>query len=274
MGIRKYKAMTPGTRGGNVSDFSDITKKRPERSLTRALRKTGGRNNRGRITSRGIGGGHKRRYRLVDFRYMKKGIQGVVAAVEYDPNRSARIALVKYEDGQLMYVIAPAQIKVGGTIQCGPTAKIEIGNSMPLKNVPLGAEVYCIEMEPGCGAKIARSAGNGAMVDAKDGKNIHLRMPSGEVRLVNEGCYASIGKVGNAEHENISLGKAGRSRHRGIRPKSRAVVKNPVDHPMGGGEGKSSGGRHPVTPWGKITKGLKTRKKKKASSSKIIKRRK
>ncbi|MFH1665612.1 MAG: 50S ribosomal protein L2 [Candidatus Omnitrophota bacterium] len=274
MGVRKFNPTTPGRRWGNVSDFAEITKDRPEKSLTRALRKTGGRNNLGRVTSRGIGGGHKRRYRIIDFRYSKKGLSGEVEAIEYDPNRSARIALIRYEDGEKVYAIAPVGLGAGSTVQCGPDAKIEIGNSMPLKNVPLGTEVYCVEMDPGRGAKIARSAGNSASVDAKFGKNIHLRMPSGEVRLVLENCYASIGKVGNLDHENISLGKAGRSRHLGIRPLSRAVAKNPVDHPMGGGEGKSSGGRHPCTPWGKITKGLKTRKKNKTSNSKIVKRRK
>lgn len=270
---RKYSAVTPGQRWGTVSSFDEITTNKPKKSLTKALRSTGGRNNLGRMTARGRGGGHKRRYRLIDFWYTKKGFSGLIETIEYDPNRSARIALIQYEDGEKGYVIAPVGMKVGSTIQCGPGAKIEIGNSMPLKDVPLGSEVYCIELNPGGGAKIARSAGNNAMVDAKDGKNIHLRMPSGEVRLVSENCYASIGKVGNIDHENISLGKAGRSRHLGIRPLSRAVAKNPVDHPMGGGEGKSSGGRHPVTPWGKITKGLKTRKKNKASNSKIIKRR-
>lgn len=273
MGTRKLKARTPGQRWADISGFDEITKKKPEKSLTRALRKTGGRNNLGRKTVSSKGGGHKRRYRIIDFRYKKKGLTGVVEAIEYDPNRSARIALIRYEDGEKVYAIAPAGLRVNSSVQCGPGAKYEIGNSMPLKDVPLGAEVYCIELQAGRGAVIARSAGNNAIVEAKDGKNIHLRMPSGEVRLVSENCYASIGKVGNSDHENVSLGKAGRSRHRGIRPKSRAVVKNPVDHPMGGGEGKSSGGRHPVTPWGKITKGLKTRKKKKASDSKIIKRR-
>ena len=274
MGSRKYKAMTPGQRWGSVSDFETITRAKPEKSLTRSLRKTGGRNNYGRKTVSSKGGGHKRRYRLVDFRYAKKGLSGVVETIEYDPNRSARIALIHYEDGEKLYVIAPVGLRTDSTVQCGPGSKIEIGNSMPLKNVPLGSEVYCIEMDPGRGAKIARSAGNSAMVDAKDGRNIHLRMPSGEIRLVREDCYASIGKVGNPDHEKISLGKAGRSRYLGKRPKSRAVAKNPVDHPMGGGEGKSSGGRHPTTPWGKITKGLKTRKKNKASDKKIVKRRK
>ena len=274
MGIKKYKAVTPGQRWGNVLVSDEITKKKPEKSLTRPLRKKGGRNNLGRKTVSGRGGGHKRRYRMIDFRYTKKEIPGIVEAIEYDPNRSARIALVRYEDGDKLYLVAPVDIKAGGAIQCGEKAKIEIGNSMPLKNVPLGAEVYCIELQPGRGAKIARSAGNSATVDAKDGRNIHLRMPSGEVRLVRDDCYASVGKVGNATHENVVLGKAGRSRHLGRTPKSRAVAKNPVDHPMGGGEGKSSGGRHPCTPWGKITKGLKTRKKKKASDNKIVKRRK
>ncbi|MDD5634596.1 MAG: 50S ribosomal protein L2, partial [Candidatus Omnitrophica bacterium] len=187
---------------------------------------------------------------------------------------SALIALIKYDDGSKTYVIAPENLKVGTKLQSGPNAKVEIGNSMPLRDVPLGAEVSCVEMNAGRGAKIARSAGNGAIVEAKDGSNVHLRLPSGEVRLVRDDCYATIGKVGNLEHENVSIGNAGRARHMGIRPQSRAVVKNPVDHPMGGGEGKSSGGRHPCTPWGKITKGLKTRKKKKASNRKIIKRRK
>lgn len=272
--VKKYKARTPGRRWGTVSEYEEITKKSPEKSLTVALRKKGGRNNTGRKTARARGGGHKRRYRLIDFRYSKKGLQGTVEAIEYDPNRSANIALVRYSDGKKIYAIAPAGIKVGTEVQSGPEARIEIGNSMPLKRVPLGSEVYCVELAAGRGAKIARSAGNNAILEAKDGASIHLRMPSGEIRLVSADCYASIGKVGNADHENISIGKAGRNRHKGWRPTSRAVVKNPVDHPMGGGEGKSSGGRHPVTPWGKITKGLKTRKKKKASTNKIIKRRK
>ncbi len=274
MAARKFGTRTPGTRHGMVSDFAEITKSTPERSLTIALRKTGGRNNMGRITSRGIGGGHKQRYRLIDFSYSKKGVAGVVEAIEYDPNRTARIALIKYEDGDKRYIIAPVDLKVGTRVHCGPDVKIEIGNSMPLSHVPLGTQVYCVEMYPGRGGIIARSAGILAQVDAKDGSNVHLKMPSGEVRLVKDNCYATIGQVSNPDHENISLGKAGRSRHRGRAPLSRAVVKNPVDHPMGGGEGKSSGGRHPVTPWGKITKGLKTRKKRKQSGTLIVKRRK
>ncbi len=274
MAVKKFKPSSPGRRWGSMTSFEDITKTTPEKALTRALRKKGGRNNNGRKTVTARGGGHKRRYRLIDFRYSKKDIFGTVEAIEYDPNRSARIALVQYEDGEKKYVIAPVGLNVGNVISSGLNAKIETGCSMPLKRVPIGSEVYCVELDPGRGAKIARSAGNSATLDAKDGKNMHLRMPSGEVRLVKEDCYASIGKVGNVDHENVSYGKAGRTRHLGRRPKSRAVVKNPVDHPMGGGEGKSSGGRHPCTPWGKITKGLKTRKKKKASNNKIVKRRK
>ena len=274
MGIRKLKAYTAGSRWGSVLTFEEITKKKPEKSLTTSLKKTGGRNNLGRKTVAGKGGGHKRRYRLIDFRYSRKGEDAVVSSIEYDPNRSANIALIEYKDAKKAYVVAPMGLKVGTKITCGPKGKIETGNSMELKNIPLGATVCCVEMDPGRGAKIARSAGNGAIVAAKDGGNVHLRMPSGEVRLVKENCYAMVGRVGNADHFNVDLGKAGRSRYLGRKPKSRAVVKNPVDHPMGGGEGKSSGGRHPTTPWGKITKGLKTRKKKKASNSKIIKRRK
>ncbi|MCK5451192.1 MAG: 50S ribosomal protein L2, partial [Candidatus Omnitrophica bacterium] len=220
------------------------------------------------------GGGHKRRYRVMDFKRDRIDEQAEVIGIEYDPNRSAYIALTRYEDGEKGYVIAPVGLKVGMTTLSGPEVKIEVGNSMPLKNVPIGAEVYCVELDPGKGAKIARSAGNNAILEAKDAGNIHLRMPSGEIRLVKENCFATIGKVGNTDHEKISLGKAGRARYLGRRPKSRAVAKNPVDHPMGGGEGKSSGGRHPSTPWGKITKGLKTRIKNKASNDKIVKRRK
>jgi large subunit ribosomal protein L2 len=274
MGIKKYRVVTPGTRFSDVPDFSEITKSKPEKSLTKALPKKGGRNNLGRKTVSSQGGGHKRRYRIIDFRYSKKGFSGVVEAIEYDPNRSSYVALMRYEDGDKRYIIAPEGLRVGMTLQCGPGSKIETGNSMPLREVPAGSTIYCIELSPGRGAQIARSAGGGAILAAKDGNDIHLKMPSGEVRLVSADCYASIGRTGNADHEKISLGKAGRSRHLGRRPKSRGVAKNPVDHPMGGGEGKSSGGRHPTTPWGKITKGLKTRKRNKASSRRIIKRRK
>jgi len=274
MGIKKYGTSTPGRRWGNCLTFEEITKTRPEKSLTEPIRKTGGRNNYGRKTVTAMGGGHKQRYRIIDFKYSKKGLNAVVEAIEYDPNRSANISLMRNADGAKTYMIAPDGLVVGSTIECGPGAGIEVGNSMPLRDIPLGTFVYCVEMEPGKGAKIARSAGMSAIVAAKDAGMIHLRMPSGEIRLVRDGCYASIGRVGNLDHENVVIGKAGRAIHMGIRPKSRAVVKNPVDHPMGGGEGKSSGGRHPCTPWGKITRGLKTRNRKKASSKMILKRRK
>jgi len=274
MGIKKFKPRTSGTRWASSLTYEEITKSKPEKSLLRPLRKSGGRNARGRKTVSSKGGGHKRRYRLVDFRYSKKGMNGVVEAIEYDPNRSANIALMRYDDGEKTYVIAPLGLAPGSKVECGPDTSIEVGNSTELRRIPLGTFVYCVELDPGRGAKSARSAGMSAIVAAKDGSNVHLRMPSGEVRLVKENCYATIGRVGNIDHEKVVKGKAGRMRHLGRRPKSRAVVKNPVDHPMGGGEGKSSGGRNPSTPWGKITKGLKTRKKKKASNSKIVKRRK
>ncbi|KJJ84328.1 50S ribosomal protein L2 [Candidatus Omnitrophus magneticus] len=274
MGIRKYGTFSPSSRWATNLDFSDITKTKPEKSLTTTLRKTGGRNNNGRKTVSSKGGGHKRRYRIIDFFYLNKGKAGIIEAIEYDPNRTANIAFVKYDVGQKGYIIAPVSVAVGTKIESSNTAKIEIGNSTELKNIPLGTMVHCVEFIPGKGAKIARSAGMGAIVLAKDNGIVHLKMPSGEVRLVSEACYATIGQVGNIEYENIVYGNAGRIRHLGVRPKSRAVVKNPVDHPMGGGEGKSSGGRHPCTPWGKITKGLKTRHKKKASDRKIVKRRK
>lgn len=274
MGIRTYSPTSPGKRWQENLKYEEITKTTPEKSLTAPIRKTGGRNSYGRVTCAAKGGGHKRRYRLVDFLYSKKGVPGVVEAIEYDPNRSSHIALIQYQDGKKGYVIAPVGLLVGTTVFCGEGVKIEVGNSTLLRNIPPGTMVYCVELQPGRGAKIARSAGMGAVVAAKDGGNVHLRMPSGEVRLVSELCYASIGQVGNIDHENIVVGKAGKNIHRGVRPKSRAVVKNPIDHPMGGGEGKSSGGRNPCSPWGQIAKGLKTRKKKKASNAKIIKRRK
>jgi len=274
MGIKKKKASSPASRWMTVLTFEEITKTRPEKTLTASLRKSGGRNNNGRKTVSSKGGGHKRLYRIIDFRYSGKGQTGTVESIEYDPNRSANIALVRYEDGRKTYILASMGLKVGTVIESGPRIQIEPGNSTELKNMPLGIMVHCVELDPGRGAKIARSAGGNVIVAAKDAGNVHLRMPSGEIRLVSEKCYATIGRVGNIDHEKVVLGKAGRTRHKGRRPHSRAVAKNPVDHPMGGGEGKSSGGRHPVTPWGKITRGLKTRKKKKASSSKIIKRRK
>lgn len=275
MAIRKMKPVTAGTRWMSVSAFSEITKTRPEKRLIEPLRKSGGRNNTGRVTSRHRGGGHKRFYRIIDFKRNKPGMDAKVSAIEYDPNRSARIALLQYADGERRYIIAPDGVKVGDTLRSGPDAEIRAGNAMPLANIPAGTFVHNIELRPGKGAQVARSAGMAVQLMAKEGKYAQLKMPSGEVRSVPLECMATIGGVGNADHENISLGKAGRSRWLGIRPQSRGVVMNPVDHPHGGGEGKSpQGNPHPVSPWGWHTKGKKTRKTKKASSTFIVKRRK
>lgn len=275
MAIRKLKPVTPGTRWASVSAFAEITKTRPEKSLIEPLRKSGGRNNTGRVTSRHRGGGHKRFYRVIDFKRDKKGMDAKVAAIEYDPNRSSRIALLQYADGELRYIIAPDGVKVGDVLRSGTDAEIRTGNAMPLANIPAGTFVHNIELRPGKGAQVARSAGMAVQLMAKEGKFAQLRMPSGEVRSFSVDCMATIGGVGNADHENISVGKAGRSRWLGIRPQSRGVVMNPVDHPHGGGEGKSpQGNPHPVSPWGWHTKGKKTRKTKKASSKFIVKRRK
>jgi large subunit ribosomal protein L2 len=274
MAIRKMKPMTAGTRWMSVSGFDDVTKKRPEKSLVEPLRKSGGRNNTGRVTSRHRGGGHKRFYRVIDFKRDKKGMDAKVTAIEYDPNRSARIALLQYADGERRYIVAPNGIKVGDVLRSGPDAEIKTGNAMPLANIPAGTFVHNIEMRPGKGAQLARSAGMGVQLMAKEGKFAQLRLPSGEIRNVPVECSATIGNVGNADHENISIGKAGRSRWLGIRPQSRGVVMNPVDHPHGGGEGKSpQGNPHPVSPWGWHTKGKKTRWSKNPSSKFIVKRR-
>jgi large subunit ribosomal protein L2 len=275
MAIRKLKPMTPGTRWMSVSAFDEITKTKPEKSLIEPLRKSGGRNNTGRVTSRHRGGGHKRFYRVIDFKRDKKGMDAKVAAIEYDPNRSARIALLQYTDGEKRYIVAPSGIKVGDVLRSGADAEIKNGNAMPLANIPAGTFVHNIEMRPGKGAQLARSAGMAVQLMAKEGKFAQLRLPSGEVRNVPIECSATIGSVGNADHENISVGKAGRSRWLGIRPQSRGVVMNPVDHPHGGGEGKSpQGNPHPVSPWGWHTKGKKTRWRKNPSSKYIVKRRK
>ena len=275
MAIRKLKPMTPGTRWMSVSAFDEITKTKPEKSLIEPLRKSGGRNNTGRVTSRHRGGGHKRFYRVIDFKRDKKGMDAKVAAIEYDPNRSARIALLQYTDGEKRYIVAPSGIKVGDILRSGADAEIKNGNAMPLANIPAGTFVHNIEMRPGKGAQLARSAGMAVQLMAKEGKFAQLRLPSGEVRNVPIECSATIGSVGNADHENISVGKAGRSRWLGIRPQSRGVVMNPVDHPHGGGEGKSpQGNPHPVSPWGWHTKGKKTRWRKNPSSKYIVKRRK
>jgi len=277
MAIRKLRPMTPATRFYSISAFDEITKSEPEKALLESNKKSGGRNNLGRITSRHRGGGHKRQYRIIDFKRNKHGIAGTIAAIEYDPNRAARIALIHYPDGEKRYIIAATGMKVGAKIMSGPQAEIENGNAMPLKNIPAGTFVYNVEFSPGKGGQIGRSAGNSLQVMAKEGDWVSLKMPSGEIRKFRSDCYATIGLVGNADHENISLGKAGRSRWLGIRPQSRGMAMNPVDHPMGGGEGRSKsggGGQHPESPWGKYAKGLKTRKRKNQSNKYIIKHRK
>ena len=274
MGIKKLKPVTPGTRFRSNYTFEEITKSVPEKSLTVALKKSGGRNNLGRITSRHIGGGHKRRYRIIDFKRNKHGIAAKVFSIEYDPNRSARIALLHYADGEKRYIIAPNGLKVGDKISSGPGSEISVGNALPLKEMPLGSFVHNVEIKPGKGGQIGRSAGSSIQLMAKEGNLAQLKMPSGEVRLINIDCLATYGMVGNSEHENISLGKAGRTRWLGRRSYVRGVAMNPVDHPMGGGEGKTSGGGHPVSPWGQKSKGLKTRKRKNPSNKYIIKRRK
>jgi large subunit ribosomal protein L2 len=255
-----------------VSDFAEITHSKPEKSLLQPIKKSGGRGNTGRVTSRHRGGGHKRAYRVVDFKRGKIGIPGRVASIEYDPNRTARIALIFYADGEKRYIIAPEGLQVDQIIYSGDELEIKPGNTMPLGKIPLGMSVHNIELKPGKGGQVARSAGTMAQLLAKEGNFAHVKMPSGEVRLFKVECMATIGQVGNIEHENISIGKAGRSRWMGIRPHVRGVAMNPVDHPMGGGEGKSSGGRHPCSPWGQLAKGLKTGNRKR-SAKLIVKRR-
>jgi large subunit ribosomal protein L2 len=251
MGIRKYNPTTPGRRGSSVSDFVEVTKSRPEKSLLAPSPKKGGRNVHGRMTTRHQGGGHKQRYRIVDFRRNKDGVPARVAAIEYDPNRSAHIALLHYADGEKRYIIAPNRLRVGDTVESGEGADIRPGNALPIKNIPVGTIVHNIELRPGGGAKMARSAGSGTQLLAKEGALATLRLPSGEIRQVQINCRATVGQVGNAEQELINWGKAGRTRWKGKRPTTRGVAMNPVDHPLGGGEGKSSGGRHPTSPWGK-----------------------
>jgi large subunit ribosomal protein L2 len=274
MGIKKFKPITPGRRFMTVSDFKEITHSKPEKSLIKPLKNTGGRCNTGRITARHRGGGHKRAYRVIDFRRDKIGIPARVASIEYDPNRSARIALLHYLDGEKRYIVAAADLKVDDVVVSGENSEIKTGNTLPLSRIPLGLNVHNLELIPGNGAQIARSAGTMCQLLAKEGAFAHIKMPSGEVRLFKLECSATLGQVGNIDHENISLGKAGRSRWLNRRPKVRGVAMNPVDHPMGGGEGKSSGGRHPCSPWGQLSKGLRTRKRRKSSSKLIVKRRK
>lgn len=274
MPVRNYKPTSPGRRKMSISDFAEISGRNPERSLVEGrVTKTGGRNAHGRITSWHRGGGHKRRFRRIDFRRNKPGVPARVASIEYDPNRSANIALLHYLDGEKRYILAPSGLKVGDRVSSGTGSEIRPGNALTLAEIPLGTVVHAIELKPGKGAQLARSAGSGAQLMAREGSYATLRLPSSEMRMVHVRCMASIGQVGNLEHENLSQGKAGRSRWRGRRPTVRGVAMNPVDHPMGGGEGRSSGGRHPCTPWGKPTKGHKTRKKSSRSNRYIVKRR-
>ena len=273
MPVKTFRPLTPSTRYISIASFDDITKSRPEKSLIFTRKKTGGRNHYGRVTSRGIGGGHTQKIRNVDFKRNKTGMAATVTAIEYDPRRTARLALLQYTDGEKRYIIAPVGLVVGATLMSGPTAAPEIGNCLPLRTIPVGLPIHCVELQPGRGAQMVRTAGGSATVMSRDEGYAVVRLPSGEIRKINEICTATIGQVGNTEHENVVLGKAGRSRHRGIRPLSRAVAKNPVDHPMGGGQGKTAGGGHPVTPWGVITKGYKTRVKRKFSSRFILVRR-
>ncbi|WP_099331616.1 50S ribosomal protein L2 [Actinomyces minihominis] len=272
MAIRKYNPTTPGRRHGSVSDFSEITRSHPEKSLVRPLSKSGGRNSYGRITSRHRGGGHKRAYRLIDFkRNDKDGVPARIAHIEYDPNRTANIALLHYADGEKRYIIAPQGVKVGQVVESGPKADIKVGNNLPMRNIPLGTVIHSVELNPGQGARLARSAGSSIQLVAKEGRFAQLRLPSGEIRNVDMDCRATVGSVGNAEQANISLGKAGRARWKGQRPKVRGVAMNPVDHPHGGGEGRTSGGRHPVSPWGKPEG--RTRRPNKPSDKLIVRRR-
>ena len=275
MPTKKFRPTSPGRRFMEISDFAEVTKgNAPEKSLTAGIKKTGGRNNNGRITTRHRGGGHKRRYRVIDFKRRKDGVPARVASIEYDPNRTARIALLHYVDGTKAYIIAPQRLEVGQTVVSGPSADIKPGNAMPLTNMPVGTVVHCVELQPGKGAQMARSAGTSIQFVGRDGDYAVLRLPSGEMRRVRLECRATVGAVGNAEHQNTKGGKAGRTRWLGRRPKVRGVVMNPVDHPHGGGEGKTSGGRNPVTPWGVPTRGYRTRNPKKSSNKLIVRGRK
>ena len=276
MPVQTLRPLTPSSRYIAYADFSDITKTKPEKSLVETRKRTGGRNVYGRMTARGIGGGHKQKMRLVDFKRNKHGVEATVLAIEYDPRRTARLALLEYKDGEKTYIIAPGGLQVGAKVLSGPTAPPDLGNSLPLRTVPVGLPIYNIEIIPGRGAQMVRTAGGSATLMSRDEGYAQIRLPSGEIRRFNEECYATIGQVGNPEHENVILGKAGRSRHRGIRPITRGVARNPVDHPNGGGQGKSKGGggwHHPVSPWGKLAKGGLTRRKKKYSNPFILERR-
>lgn len=277
MALKTFRPLTPTQRFKELPSFDEITKAKPEKSLVERLNKTGGRNNNGRITSRHIGGGHKQKYRKLDFKRSKRDVEAEVLAIEYDPNRSARIALLQYTDGEKSYILAPAGLRVGAKVNAGDSAAPEIGNALPLKIIPLGASIHNVELIPGRGGQIARSAGQQVVLNNREAGYALVKMPSGEIRKINENAYATIGQVGNVEHMNVSAGKAGRTRWQGRRPHVRGMVMNPVDHPMGGGQGKSKGGggrHHPVSPWGQLAKGFKTRKKTKASDTFIVERRK
>ena len=273
MAVKSFRPLTPSTRYLTVASFADLTKRRPERRLIQIRKKTGGRNCYGRITSRGRGGGHKQKIRLVDFKREKHGVVAKVTAIEYDPIRTARLALLEYADGEKRYILAPQGLAVGAKVVSGPQATPDIGNCLPLRNIPVGMPIHNVELVRGRGGQLVRSAGSAASLMSRESGCALVKMPSGEIRRFLEDCYATIGQVGNTEHENVVLGKAGRTRHRGFRGLSRGVAKNPVDHPMGGGAGKTSGGGHPVTPWGVITKGYKTRDPKKYSNRSIVARR-
>jgi large subunit ribosomal protein L2 len=274
MPLKKYKPTSPGRRFATFADNAAVTRDEPEKSLVEGLTKSGGRNKHGRITSRHRGGGAKRRYRRIDFKRNKDGVPAKVAAIEYDPNRSAHIALLHYLDGEKRYILAPQRLRVGATVESGPNADIQVGNALPLRNIPTGTVLHNVELTPGRGGQLGRSAGTAIQLMAKEGDYATLRLPSGEMRMVRADCRGSIGAIGNVEHQNIDIGKAGRSRHKGIRPQTRGTAMNPVDHPHGGGEGSTTPGRHPVTPWGVPTLGYPTRKKNKPSDRYIVRRRK
>jgi large subunit ribosomal protein L2 len=277
MALKSFRPLTPVQRFKQTPAFDEITKGKPEKSLVETLKKTGGRNNRGRLTSRHIGGGHKQKYRIIDFKRRKRGVPAEVIAIEYDPNRSARIALIKYTDGEKNYILAPEGLKVGAKVVAGDNVAPEIGNALPLKAVPLGASVHNVELTPGQGGKIARSAGQQVILNAVEAGYALVKLPSGELRKINENAYATVGQVGNVDHMNVSSGSAGRTRWLGKRPHVRGMAMNPIDHPMGGGQGKSKGGggrHHPVSPWGQLAKGFKTRRKHKPSDGFIVERRK
>lgn len=277
MPLKTYRPLTPTQRFKTTADFSELTKKRPEKKLVKPLKKTGGRNNRGRLTSRHIGGGHQRKYRVIDFKRKRRGVAAEVKAIEYDPNRSARIALLEYPDGEKSYILAPAGLAVGARVIAGDDAPPAPGNALPLKAIPLGMAIHNIELMPGRGGQLARSAGGQSVITNREGGYASVRLPSGEIRRIHENAYATVGQVGNTDHMNVASGKAGRTRWLGRRPHVRGMVMNPIDHPMGGGQGKSKGGggrHHPMSPWGQLAKGFKTRKKHKGSDNFIVERRK